>query len=256
MVERGDSTRRSQGAMTGGFYGPTGIAIPAVGEEQMREVDRIAIEETGPNLFQMMENAGRSLAITALEMMVKSHRGPVVVLAGTGGNGGGGITAARHLANHGLEVVVAVSDEAGLGEVAAFQLRVFEATGGRHIYSSDLEGLSPALVIDALIGYSLRNAPRGIVAEMIGWAGKQESPILALDLPSGIDATTGHAPGTYIAADTTMTLALPKRGLVNEAAGSLVLADLGIPVQTYRRAGVLLQESPFGDRFRIPLQRS
>ena len=70
--------------------------VPAVTAAQMREVDRVAVEETGPNLYQMMEHAGRSLALTALEMATDD--GPIVVLAGTGGNGGGGLAAARHLA--------------------------------------------------------------------------------------------------------------------------------------------------------------
>jgi hypothetical protein len=86
----------------------------------MREVDRVAIEETGPNLFQRMENAGRGLAVTALEMLDDLGDGPVVVLAGTGGNGGGGITAGRHLANRDVDVLVTVSDPTSLGEVPAF----------------------------------------------------------------------------------------------------------------------------------------
>ena len=237
------------------FRGPTGALIPTVDTREMREVDRVAIEETGPNLFQMMENAGRSLAITAMEMRAKTSDGPTVVLAGVGGNGGGGITAARHLANRGEEVVVAVHDADGLDDVPSFQLRLFGATSRDVVSFADIGRLRPALVIDALIGYSLHDAPTGAVADMIRWAGEQESPILSLDLPSGIDATTGIAPGPHIEADTTLTLALPKRGLINGAAGDLILADLGIPMETYRRAGILIEESPFGRRFRIPLER-
>jgi len=67
---------------------------------KMREVDRVAMDETGPNLFQMMENAGRNLAELAFEKIGEGWRNAkIVVLAGTGGNGGGGICAARHLAN-------------------------------------------------------------------------------------------------------------------------------------------------------------
>jgi YjeF-related protein N-terminus len=82
------------------FGTDTGKEVPAVTAAQMREVDRIAIEETGPNLFQMMENAGSNLAAQALEALgVRWREALVVVLAGPGGNGGGGICAARHLAN-------------------------------------------------------------------------------------------------------------------------------------------------------------
>jgi hypothetical protein len=81
-----------------------GMEVPAVTAAQMREVDRIAIEETGPTLLQMMEHAGRSLALEVLRRLGGAWRtARVVVLAGTGGNGGGGICAARHLANHGVD---------------------------------------------------------------------------------------------------------------------------------------------------------
>jgi len=82
------------------FRTDRGVLVPAVTTEQMREVDRIAVEETGPNLYQMMENAGRNLTAVALEMLGDgSTESRILVLAGTGGNGGGGICAARHLAN-------------------------------------------------------------------------------------------------------------------------------------------------------------
>src|SRR5262252_6871963 len=83
----------------------SGIEVPVVTTEQMREIDRIAVDETGPNLFQMMENAGRNLALQAMEVLgAKWSRASMIVLAGGGGNGGGGICAARHLANRGLNV--------------------------------------------------------------------------------------------------------------------------------------------------------
>src|SRR5258708_22611300 len=80
------------------FITDKGVAVPTVTAAQMREVDRIAVEETGPNLFQMMENAGRNLAELAIELAGLHAR--VLVLAGPGGNGGGRIFPPRHLANH------------------------------------------------------------------------------------------------------------------------------------------------------------
>ena len=222
------------------FEDASGRPVPAVTEDVMREVDRVAVEETGPNLLQMMENAGRGLALAALEMLPRAPDGPVVVLAGVGGNGGGGIAAARHLANRHYDVLVAVTDEAGLGDAPAFQLQVYGGTPGGRVSAAELSGLRPALVIDAVIGYSLRDAPRGAASAMIDWANEQEAPVLSLDLPSGVDATSGDTPGVHVRADRTLTLALPKTGLVASAAGSLLLADLGIPLATYRKAGVTL----------------
>src|SRR5215470_6033667 len=105
-----------------------GIEIPVVTTEQMREIDRIAIDETGPNLFQMMENAGRNLALQVMEILgARRNTGKVMVLAGGGGNGGGGICAARHLANRDVKVGLCLSAPNRLSSVVAFQRKVFSA---------------------------------------------------------------------------------------------------------------------------------
>lgn len=236
------------------FVTPGGSTVPAVTTSQMREVDRLAVEEIGPNLDQMLENAGRNLALTVIERLgVDWATDPIVVLAGSGGNGGGGICAARHLANRGADVTVVVSDPDRLGSATANQLAVYRGTDGRVAPTSDLLSLEASLVIDALVGYSLIGPPRGIVADLIGWTGAQSSPVVALDVPSGIDSTTGEAPGPSIAADLTMTLALPKTGLAVPGVGELWLADIGIPVEVYRRMQLEIPVDLFGPDFRIPL---
>jgi len=237
------------------FVTPAGIEVPAVTTAQMREVDRIAIEDTGPNLFQMMENAGRNLAGLALEQLGdRWQTATVVVLAGTGGNGGGGICAARHLANHGVAVKLCLAEPAGLGQVPAFQYKVFQSTDGIELPRDRIADVRADLILDALVGYSLGGAPRGAVAELVGWANGSGAPIVSLDVPSGIDATTGEAPGIAIAPRATLTLALPKLGLASRG-GELVLADIGIPVAVYRRLS-LRYLPPFGDRYRVTLRRS
>jgi NAD(P)H-hydrate epimerase len=93
------------------------------------------------------------------------------------------------------------------------------------------------LIVDGVIGYRLSGAPRGAAAEAIGWANAQVVPVLALDVPSGIDATTGAVHAPAIRATATMTLALPKAGLRAPAAaehvGELYLADIGVPPGLY-----------------------
>lgn len=221
--------------------------------DQMRELDRIAMKETGPNLFQMMENAGRSLALLATEVLGRGWAtARVVVLAGSGGNGGGGICAARHLANRGIDVKLCLADPEHLGEVSAFQHKIFLYTPGKEIAAADLTAEHADLILDALIGYSLRGAPRGIVADLIRRANGARVPILALDLPSGVDATTGEAPGEFIRPRWTMTLALPKTGLVPEKTGALFLADVGIPAEAYSRMWLTFL-APCGKRFWIRL---
>jgi NAD(P)H-hydrate epimerase len=237
------------------WFTDSGIAVPVVNTEQMREIDRIAIEETGPNLFQMMENAGRNLALQVMEVLgVRRNTAKVIVLAGTGGNGGGGICAARHLANRAVDVKLCLSAVERLGAVEIFQRKVFTSALGMEISLADVWREAPDLIVDALIGYGLKSAPADSVEQLIRWANGTGAPILALDVPSGVDSTTGATPGEFIAARWTMTLALPKSGLVPEKTGHLTLADIGIPPETYRRASVPYT-APFDARFRVPLIR-
>jgi NAD(P)H-hydrate epimerase len=235
------------------FRSQDGTEVPSVTGDQMREVDRIAMQETGPNLFQMMENAGRNLTEFAIQMLGRQWEcASLLVMAGSGGNGGGGICAARHLANRGLNVRLCLAEPGRMSEIAQWQRRVFQHAGGEEIVLDELVEQQPQIIIDALIGYGLKSNPNPQVTQMIEWANNSRVPILALDIPSGRDATTGIAPGVAIRPQWTMTLALPKTGLVG-GAGDLYLADIGIPKQTYERMK-LKYRPPFGDRYWVRLE--
>ena len=209
-------------------------SIPSVTAEQMRDVDRLAVEEYGLLLIQMMENAGLRLA----ELAIRRFRPAAVgVLCGIGGNGGGGLVAARHLANRGIGVHVSLAeDPSRLGDVPRHQLEILERMG----VTVGPEPAAADLVLDALLGYSLRGAPRGGAAELIRWANGQGAPNCSLDVPSGLDATTGDRRNPIIPAAATLTLALPKTGLANapDAVGELYLADISIPPGLYARLGI------------------
>jgi NAD(P)H-hydrate epimerase len=229
------------------------IVVPAVTADQMREVDRIAVEEFGLGILQMMENAGRNLALNVMDML-DSARGEVTVLAGAGGNGGGGLCCARHLHNRGFKVwVVLDRDPRMLRGAAANQLNILQATGlqpADPTEASELMGRSQ-IVVDALIGYSLRGAPRGKAAELIDLCNQDAARVLSLDVPSGLDATTGATPGPVVRPGRTLTLALPKTGL-HSVPGDLYLADIGIPPEVYHRLGLSF-EPLFGKRYWIRL---
>lgn len=240
--------------MVSRFVTPAGVAVPAVTSEQMREIDRIAVHGPGPSLLQMMENAGRELASTAIEMLGDGWQSSsIVVIAGRGGNGGGGTCAARHLSNRGVDVTVVLTDPDRLTEATETQFGVFRATAGRVVDASGVASINADLVIDAVIGYGLRDAPRDTVGDLVRWMASQTAQILSLDVPSGIDATTGDAPGDHVVAAATLTLALPKTGLAASDVGRLSLADIGIPEAVYRTAGIELSRSIFGTGFRVPL---
>ncbi|MBI2333106.1 MAG: NAD(P)H-hydrate epimerase [Chloroflexi bacterium] len=217
--------------------------IPSLTTTQMIEVDRAMIEDYHIELIQMMENAGRNFAELARRQMggaVKGHS--VVVLCGSGNNGGGGMTAARHLHNWGANVIVALTKSADdYRGVPAHQLDILKRM---NIPIVDSASLPPTVewILDAIIGYSLSGPPRGAAADLIRWANKQTSPILSLDTPSGLDTTTGMAYEPTIRATATMTLALPKKGLLNPAikpyVGELFLADISVPPELYLAMGI------------------
>lgn len=231
-----------------------GVHVPAVTAEQMREVDGIAVEHFGLTILQMMENAGRDLAGLAMEML-GAERGAVAVLAGSGGNGGGGLCCARHLHNRGFTISVLLSKAApALTGPAATQLRILRAAGVEPVeHKRARETIRRSqLVVDALVGYSLRGAPHGRLAEMIALCNEEGTRVLSLDLPSGLDATTGGTPGVFVHPERTLTLALPKTGL-GEMVGALYLADIGIPPQAYELLGFKF-EWPVRDRYWIALE--
>ncbi len=149
------------------------LTVPAVTADQMREVDRLMIEEYGIALVQMMENAGRNLARLAARIAGGAGGRRFAVLAGKGNNGGGGLAAARHLGNMGATVQVAITS-ADLGEVPSQQASILRAMGYEPLDVSalsderQLSRLGDAdVIIDAIIGYSLAGAPQGAAAVLV-----------------------------------------------------------------------------------------
>jgi len=213
------------------FVLPGGERVPGIDVAQMRAVDRSMIEDFHIELAQMMENAGRNLADFARSLF--SPRS-VAVLAGPGGNGGGGLVAARHLHNRGTAVTVTLAAH-HVAPVTAHQLDIVERLG---VEVRD-EPPPADVIIDALIGYGLSGDPGGRFAELIDWANATSAPVLALDTPSGLDLTAGIAATPCIQADATMTLALPKVGLGRTAAiGALYLADISVPPALFATMGL------------------
>jgi NAD(P)H-hydrate epimerase len=209
---------------------------------QMREVDRLTVEDLGLTLVQMMENAGRALA----DLIVRRFDPrTALILAGPGANGGGGIAAARHLANRGVRArIVLAAGVPRMGRVPRIQLGIAQRLG---IPVSVRPDPGADVLVDALLGYALDGDPRGRAAELIRWANGSGIPVVALDLPSGLDATTGRVGDPCIRATATLTLAMPKAGLRHapEVVGELYLADISIPPSVYGRVGAELSATPF-----------
>lgn len=218
----------------------------------MLAADQAATDRLGLSLPQMMENAGRELANLARLTLGGSVDGRrVVVLAGTGNNAGGGMVAARRLAGWGATVTVIFARPIlRLRPGPCSQLEALIASGAEMLVAGHDRSyaeiarmtMDADLLIDALIGYSLRGAPDEDYQSLIGIAGVAGAPVISLDLPSGIDATSGERRGSAVDADATLALALPKlgslRGEGTRFAGGLYLADIGIPARVFAELGV------------------
>lgn len=239
-------------------------SIPAIDTDLMREVDRLAIENARLSLAQMMENAGRSLALVTRDYAApeeSDESGEILLLAGSGNNGGGALAAARHLRNWGLDPKVVLAGPPGqLGDAAAAQHQILRRDGLRATWpgASEFDDHFPAMleeavaVVDGLVGYGLRGALQGDVALIVDAVLDQAPPVvISLDIPSGVEATSGDVYSTAVVATATLSLALPKTGLIDgdaaAAVGDLLLADLGIPRYVYERLDLLVPPELFAE---------
>ena len=222
--------------------------IPALTTDQMIEVDRLMTDCYGITLTQMMENAGRNLAILTRDMLggeIQSRK--ICVFAGSGNNGGGGLVAARHLSNWGAEVTVILATPADrLKPIPEFQLEIL-----RHLpisvvkagsFMKFIEWDSCSFIIDAIFGYGLNREPSGLTARIIKKINEMNCQVLALDAPSGLDTSNGTKFEHIVEADATLTLALPKVGLLTPEAkkyvGELYIGDISVPPMLYSRLGI------------------
>jgi NAD(P)H-hydrate epimerase len=208
----------------------------AVTREEMREIDRVAIEEFGVPSVALMESAGRAVSDAVAELLPGG--GFVIVLAGKGNNGGDGWVAARRLHARGFGVEIYEAAGAPAGDAAVFRAVVAkmalpiapaDAALAARLQSADA-------IVDALLGTGLSGEVRDEMAALIravNAAGGAGVPVVSVDTPSGLDCNDGRELGACVRAHTTVTFALPKRGFARgtgpERAGRVVVADIGIP---------------------------
>lgn len=215
--------------------------------EQMRLCDRAAIEDYGIPEVVLMENAGVQV-VEAMEEFLDGIPRRVTVFCGKGNNGGDGLVVARHLHNQGVDVRVLLFGEANeLDGAPATNLRIVRALGldlleipdtdawERH--GADLGGVG--CIVDALFGTGIEGALRGHYADVVQAINDAGVPVVAVDLPSGLQTDTGEVPGPAVKADLTVTFAAAKLCHALAPAefhcGALVVADIGIPELVLRR---------------------
>jgi len=227
--------------------------------DEVRELDRRAIEGFGVPGVVLMENAGRGCA--ELLMRLNPDRKPVVILCGPGNNGGDGFVIARHLDNAGWQVSVRVFAEVTtsvapvLSPDAATNYTIFQRSHRVRLTYPDHWDTYPQLrnelfdelktavwVVDALFGTGLSRALAAPYDEVTAQVNASHNPVLAVDIPSGLDCDTGEPLGPCVKATHTATFVAPKRGFLNpkskEWTGEVHVIDIGAPrilVDEYRK---------------------
>ncbi|GJJ78622.1 enhancer of mRNA-decapping protein 3 [Entomortierella parvispora] len=259
----------------------SGVACPAVTSAQMLEVERLSASEMGLSDEQLVENGGRGAAMMCLQALGGSRRiqpnnhnsAPVVViLAGNNRTGAYALCAARHLSNHGclVQAFLAGSNHEGqLHAMVAAQTRGFLATGGEILHTiAELPQAASTpvdIIVDGLLGYQFTvrdlvdSYERETVCDLMDWANDNKAPVLSLDMPSGVDGTTGEKTDKghkfCIRPKWTLCLGAPKTGCRSRAiTGELFMTDLGIPRACWKRAGVKGWSMPWGADFLVGLE--
>ena len=207
--------------------------------EQMREIDRKAIQDRGIPSLTLMESAGRAVAEAAARMTQVCPSRPVVIICGRGNNGGDGFVVARHLIEMGrkVQVFLAARRDQLSGDAEANLRRLAE----EGLAVSEIETAAPAaracaragLIVDALLGTGLSGSVRGLARELIDAMNEAGAAVLAVDVPSGLDADGGKPLGRAVRADETVTMGLPKLGFFlhpgMDYTGRVTVADIGFP---------------------------
>ena len=223
------------------------MSVRVVSASQAAELDRRAIA-SGVNAMDLMRAAGRSAATLLLARFGGEAAAGVQVYAGAGNNGGDAWIVAAELVRRGVPVCVvevgeARSDEArtARGEALSLLPGRVKRFGGRGEGGEAAMGVGDGVVVDGLLGYGASGAPRGDIARAIAVIASSRRPVVALDVPSGVDATTGETLGLFVRADLTVTFGSLKRGLLlnRDAAGAIVVTDIGFGAESER-----LHEAP------------
>jgi NAD(P)H-hydrate epimerase len=208
--------------------------------QQIQQLDKTAIEEIGIPSLVLMENAGRSVAQEIVHRARRIKRPRVCIICGVGNNAGDGFVAARHLINAGIDGKIFLVGQGGaLKQDAAVNLRILrnlncpiQNVGPQDLLS--LQEIAKAhVVVDAMFGVGLNREvtdPFWTVIEAVNKMGKR---VVAVDIPSGLDGTTGKVYGVCVKADITVTFSFIKRGFLKgqgpKYVGKVVVADIGIP---------------------------
>lgn len=239
--------------------------------DAIRQLDQLAVSEYGLIGAVLMENAARSVATEAMRLL--EPHGPksrVLICCGPGNNGGDGLALARHLHNEYVHAELLLAfDPQGvkLSDEAAMNLRVCQhmKLSMTEVSTTDAverfvaaRSAAPDLIVDALLGTGSHSAPRPPLNRIIEWINASPAPVLSIDVPSGLDAQSGRAPGACVKASVTVALVGIKSGFLELDAqpwiGEIVIGDIGAPRELCERLGERLAAEPYEQREPEPVR--
>lgn len=216
--------------------------MKVVNPKQMNEIDSIAINRFGIPGIVLMENAALKVVDEIAKSLGIIRDKSIVVFAGKGNNGGDALAAARHLFNKGAKLYLFITaDKSSIMGDARINLDIVEKMGIHAVEVNDLHQIEEVrgrlqtadLIVDGIFGTGFKGEITGINEDVIRLVNSSAKPVIAIDIPSGIDGKTGRAAGVCIKALKTVTFHLPKLGLVIhpgcEYTGELIAVDIGIP---------------------------
>jgi NAD(P)H-hydrate epimerase len=243
--------------------------MKVVTAEEMRAIDAQTIENIGIPGIVLMENAGKAVTQVVKEILGKEAKGQggkrkgheslarrqeskrVAIFVGRGNNGGDGLVIARYLTLSGFDVTIYLLSEAGrftgdaltnlqIAQNLQFKIKLLLSQEQLSAYRAEIQ--SSDVIVDSIFGTGLKGAVRGFAAEVIEFINSTGKPIVAVDLPSGLDADTGQSEGVCVHATHTVTMGLPKRGLLlypgADFTGKLTVADIGFPQSVIDAQGI------------------
>jgi NAD(P)H-hydrate epimerase len=220
--------------------------------QQVRELDRITIEEKGIPGIKLMRSAAQACVDVLLGQAPSP--GKVSVLCGSGNNAGDGFIIAGLLANRGIEVTVGLVGKVPSAETDAGKAYGYCREAGVEILTAELSLQDSAFVVDALLGTGLIGPVRPEYQQVISAVNLHDCTVLAVDLPSGLCADTGNILGACIKADMTVTFIGRKLGLLTndgpEVVGELNFADLSVPASVFDAIEPSVRMLSYADQIR------
>jgi NAD(P)H-hydrate epimerase len=222
-------------------------ALPTLTSHQVKQVDALAQERFAISVDWLMEAAGWQVA--------RFCPNGTALVCGVGNNAGDGLAAARHLHRWGKLAGVFCLDPMRLRDAAEREMKALRRIGIK--VSTDLRLDGAEAVVDAIFGTGLSRRPEGAFATWIESINSSGLPVIAIDVPSGLDADTGFAYAPTVQAKSTVTLGLPKPGLLvgdgPRLAGEVWVADIGMPFEAYAALGLHVPPDLFahGDQVRL-----